>query len=251
MTLIGKCCARIGLSILSFTLLICISFFAAHAQVSIIPKPEGPEPKVSIPRDVKVLEEYNDKNGNIVRVVQYKLGLMRVTETITMPKKTNFGTAYRVPVNPDTLIKDSVLVVVNKSSYSLQIIYRKKILRTYKAVFGPRPLDNKCMEGDRCTPEGWFKITNKNPASKYTRFMGLSYPNDSCIARFNKLKAAGILPATAKIGGSVGIHGIWQGGDNMIDLGVGWTDGCVALRNTDIEELYKFVGVGTRVLIRK
>ena len=81
--------------------------------------------------------------------------------------------------------------------------------------------------------------------------MGLSYPNDSAYARFNKLKAAGKIPATARIGGDVGIHGIWKGGDDMIEMGVGWTDGCVAIKNQDIEELFSMVGVGTKVIIRR
>ena len=67
------------------------------------------------------------------------------------------------------------------------------------------------MEGDRCTPEGTFRISSKNGASKYDKFMGLNYPNDSSIARFNRLKASGQLPASARIGGDVGIHGIWPG----------------------------------------
>jgi murein L,D-transpeptidase YafK len=107
------------------------------------------------------------------------------------------------------------------------------------------------MEGDRNTPEGKFTITNKNPASQYNKFMLLSYPNDSSFNRFNKLKAAGKIPSTAQIGGSVGIHGIWKGGDDMIEMGVGWTDGCVALKNKDVEELFSLVGVGTQVLIRR
>jgi murein L,D-transpeptidase YafK len=125
------------------------------------------------------------------------------------------------------------------------------MLRAYKATFGPQPQQNKCMEGDRCTPEGWFKITNLNPRSRYNKFMLLSYPNDSTRARFSKLKSQGILPSSARIGGDIGIHGIWPGGDDMIELGVGWTDGCVALKNKDIEDLYSIVGVGTRVYIRK
>ncbi len=65
------------------------------------------------------------------------------------------------------------------------------------------------------------------------------------------LKEKGLIPAAATIGSDVGIHGIWKGGDDMIEMGVGWTDGCVAIKNKDIEELYTLVGVGTRVLIRK
>ncbi|RYY10010.1 MAG: murein L,D-transpeptidase, partial [Chitinophagaceae bacterium] len=107
------------------------------------------------------------------------------------------------------------------------------------------------MEGDRCTPEGDFTITNLNPKSKYNKFMLLSYPNDSARHRFNRLKSSGLIPASARIGGDIGIHGIWPGGDDMIELGVGWTDGCVALKNKDVEELFRLVGVGTRVSIRK
>ena len=71
------------------------------------------------------------------------------------------------------------------------------------------------------------------------------------MARFNKMKASGQLPASARIGGSVGIHGIWPGGDDMIQLGIGWTDGCIALKNKDIEDLFSLVDVGTKVVIKK
>lgn len=143
------------------------------------------------------------------------------------------------------------MLMVNKSLYCVQVYYRKKIIRAYKAVFGPEPKQNKSMEGDRCTPEGWYKISSKNPNSKYNKFLQINYPNDSSYSRFNTLKAKGKIPATAKIGGSIGIHGIWKGGDDMIEMGVGWTDGCIALKNNDVEELYSFIGIGTRVFIKK
>jgi murein L,D-transpeptidase YafK len=176
---------------------------------------------------------------------------MRVTETIIKPRTLPVGGLSTVRFNPDTLIRDSVLLLIDKTKYLVQVYYRKRMLRAYKATFGPQPQQNKCMEGDRCTPEGWFKITNLNPRSRYNKFMLLSYPNDSTRARFSKLKSQGILPSSARIGGDIGIHGIWPGGDDMIELGVGWTDGCVALKNKDIEDLYSIVGVGTRVYIRK
>ena len=202
-----------------------------------------------MPRNVKVIEEYNDRKGNMVRVIQYSQGLMKVTETIIMPRTVQVG--FKAPINPDTLIRDSIVVFVNKSRYNVQVFYRKKVIRSYKAVFGPKPQQDKFMEGDRCTPEGWFKITAKNPASKYHRFLLIDYPNDSNRVRFNKLKESGVLPATARIGGSVGIHGVWAGGDDLVELGVGWTDGCVALKNRDMEELYSLVGVGSQVYITK
>jgi murein L,D-transpeptidase YafK len=201
------------------------------------------------PRNIKVKEEHKDAKGNTVRTIEYDQGLTHITETIVIPPKSNI--VPRVPIDPDTLNRDSLLLVVNKSKYNLEVYYRRKMVRSYKAVFGPKPLENKCMAGDRCTPEGWFTIKNKNPASKYDKFMLLNYPDDSALARFNRLKEKGSLPKSARIGGDVGIHGIWKGGDDMIEMGVCWTDGCVALKNKDVEELYKFVGIGTRVYIRK
>jgi murein L,D-transpeptidase YafK len=174
---------------------------------------------------------------------------MRVRQTIVMPKPTKMNLS--VAINPDTMHKDKVLLLVDKSDYSVMVYYNQRAIRAYRAVFGPRPMEDKIREGDRCTPEGSFTIQNLNPRSQYNKFMLLSYPNDSSKARFSRLQAQGILPKSAKIGGSVGIHGIWPGGDDMIEMGVGWTDGCVALRNRDVDELFAMVGVGTKVVIRK
>ncbi len=201
------------------------------------------------PRDIRVLEEHKDGKGNTVRTIQYLQGGSRVTETVTVPAEGNFY--VHVPIDPDTLNKDSVLIVVSKTHFKLEVYYRKRIIRSYKAVFGPKPLENKMMAGDRNTPEGWFTILNKNPRSKYDKFMLLSYPNDSSVARFNMLKAKGQIPSSARIGGDVGIHGIWHGGDELIEKGVCWTDGCVAMKNKDVEDLYNIVSVGTKVFIRK
>ncbi len=221
--------------------------FACGAQVKGKPN-KNQKPDVQLrPRDIKVLEEHKDRNGDLVRTLQYYLGDQRITETTTIPSYERMHT----PINPDTLNKDSLLVVVNKSKYNLDLFYRRKKIRSYKAVFGPKPMENKKMEGDRCTPEGWFTIKTKNPNSKYNKCMLLNYPNDSSVAAFNRMKAQGAIPPSAAIGGDVGIHGIWKNGDDMIELSVGWTDGCIALKNKDIDELYTFIGTGTRVFIRK
>jgi murein L,D-transpeptidase YafK len=203
------------------------------------------------PRDVQIVKEYKDDKGRFVRVLKYKQGAMIVTEEIYMTGQVSFNNSLYPKIDPDTLNTDSLVVIVDKSKYYVQLLYKKKPIRRYKAVFGPKPMMNKCMEGDRCTPEGWFTIKHKNPNSKYDKFMLLDYPNDSARVRFNTLKEKGVIPASALIGGDIGIHGIWQGGDDMIEMGVGWTDGCVALKNKDIEELFSLVGVGTRVFIRK
>ncbi len=205
---------------------------------------------ISKPTNVRVLEEYKDEKGNLIRTIQYEQNNQRITETIIKPlPKLPPVDLHRI-IKGDTLNKDSVELAISKSKYRVDVYYKRQMIRSYIAVFGPR-LENKCMEGDRCTPEGRFRIQQKNPASQYNKFMLLDYPNDSSKMRFSALKEKGSVPATAKIGGNIGIHGIWRGGDDMIELGVGWTDGCVALKNKDIDELYSFVGIGTRVVIKK
>lgn len=201
------------------------------------------------PKDVKVVSEVEDGKGNIVRKLQYKQGSMIVTETIIMPKPVKVG--GRRYINMDSINRDSIVILVDKSHYTLMVFYKRRLIRNYRAVFGPHPEQNKQMEGDRNTPEGWFTITRLNPKSKYNKFMELSYPDAKHHERFNTLKQRGVIPRNARIGGNVGIHGIWPGGDNMIELGVGWTDGCVALRNADMDDLYKIAGIGTRVFIKK
>lgn len=221
---------------------------SAHGQVKPAPAPDA-QKTPPIPANFKVLDEYNDGKGNMVRVIRYDQGNMRVTETIIKPIQPVVN--LKRPIKADTLIKDSVLLMVSKSRYKVDVFYRGRMIRSYNAVFGPRPMENKMMEGDRCTPEGWYHIKHKNPASQYNKFMLLDYPNDSTQVRFASLKEKGAIPKNARIGGNVGIHGIWKGGDDMIELGVGWTDGCVALKNADIDELFSLCGVGTRVYIKK
>jgi len=200
------------------------------------------------PTDINVIEEYNDGKGYFVRTIEYHQGGKRIVETI---KKAVVPVLLTKPINPDTLLKDSLYVEVTKSKYKVDVYYKKRKIRSYVAVFGPRPLENKRMEGDRCTPEGCYRIKYKNPNSQYHKFMLLDYPNDSALARFNDLKKNGTLPPTAKVGGNVGIHGVWKGGDDLVEMGVGWTDGCVALKNKDVDELFQFLHVGTKVYIKK
>lgn len=201
------------------------------------------------PKDIKVVREYEDGKGNIVRELQYKSGSILVTETVILPKPQKVSSGMRI--RPDTLNKDSIIIFVDKSHYTLMLFYKHKLIRRYRAVFGPNPGLNKQMEGDRNTPEGWFTITRLNPRSKYNKFMELSYPDEKHRENFKRLKERGVIPKNARIGGNVGIHGIWERGDDMIELGVGWTDGCVALKNADMDELYTLVGMGTRVFIKK
>src|SRR5690606_14388487 len=131
------------------------------------------------------------------------------------------------------------------------IVYKRKRIRQYRAVFGPEPQKDKMMEGDRCTPEGWFKIVAKRDHKNWQKFILLDYPTQRSRELFKQRKAKGLIPSNASIGGSIGIHGTFLSGVKMIDWGMGWTDGCVAMKPADIEDFYRFVFPGTRVYVRR
>ncbi len=183
-----------------------------------------------------------DSKGNKVESFKTKGG-EKVT-VITMPS------SFNKPIDTDTINTDSISLKVIKSKFCLQVFYKGKLLKTYKSVFGPNHLLQKQQEGDRRTPEGTFTILNCKKHDKWDTFMLLDYPNDDSYANFERCKMNKEIPATARIGGLVGIHGIWKGGDQLIDMKHNWTDGCVALKNKDVEELSKIVKPGvTKITI--
>ncbi|KAA5534481.1 murein L,D-transpeptidase [Taibaiella lutea] len=218
--------------------------FTASSQTNVPTKAPEPEKK-----NFKVISETKDKYGNIVRKVQYSQGATTVTETLILPPFPALG--ERIKVNPDTLNHDSIMVFVDKTNYLIAILYKRKRIRQYRAVFGPDRLKDKMMEGDRCTPEGWFKIVSKKEHGNWQKFLLLDYPNQASYTKFNERKQEGTIPQGAQIGGAVGIHGTFLSGVKMVDWGVGWTDGCIALKPEDINDLYQFVFPGTRVFVRK
>lgn len=145
----------------------------------------------------------------------------------------------------------SVRIVIDKSSYELYVYDSKGWFATYPVVFGNNSLADKRMEGDKNTPEGEFKIENKRVHSKWDRYMGLNYPTKESLEKFRLRKQRGEIPSNASPGGGVGIHGTWPHDDYMIDRYENWTDGCISLKNEDIEDLYSYVPLGTPVTIRK
>lgn len=101
--------------------------------------------------------------------------------------------------------------------------------------------DKKKM-GDKATPEGIYRIINKFSGTKYNNALLIDYPNEEDKKRFNLEKAKGIIPKTAKIGGGIEIHG--SGGK-----GVDWTEGCIALEDSEMEVVYRIAAIGTPVTI--
>ena len=144
-----------------------------------------------------------------------------------------------------------VRIVVDKSDYELHVFDAKGWYATYPVVFGNNPLADKKMEGDRCTPEGSFKITAKRYHNKWSRFLALDYPTKEQLEKFAERKRRGEVPPYASPGAGIGIHGTWPHEDFVVDRYKNWTNGCIALKRGDVEELYNYIGVGTPVLIKK
>lgn len=145
----------------------------------------------------------------------------------------------------------SIAILIDKSDYELYVYDEEGWYATYPVVFGNSSLKDKVMEGDKNTPEGEFSIVSKRIDNKWDRFMMLDYPNKESWSKFNRRKAKGEIPKTASIGGGIGIHGTWPNEDYQIDRYNNWTDGCISMKNKDVEDLYSYLPVGTRITIRK
>ena len=144
-----------------------------------------------------------------------------------------------------------VYIIVDKSDYELHVYDKIGWYATYPVVFGSKSLEDKMMRGDRRTPEGNFRIISKKPHKKWNKMLLLDYPNEESWTKFKRRKAQGVIPASARIGGGIGLHGTWPNDNIVVDDYTNWTEGCVSLRNRDLDELYTYVDTGTRVIIRK
>lgn len=142
-------------------------------------------------------------------------------------------------------------ILIDKRKYELSVYDAQGWFATYPVVFGNPSLEDKKMEGDRNTPEGTFKIVQKNVHQKWDRYMGIDYPTKESLEKFAVRKQRGEIPAWAKPGGGIGIHGTWPGEDMVIDKYTNWTNGCISLKRADVEDLYSYLPVGTPVTIRK
>lgn len=148
-------------------------------------------------------------------------------------------------------ISGDVSVVVLKESYELKVYDQDGWYATYPVVFGSKSLDDKMVEGDRKTPEGVYHIASKRPHEKWDKMMLIDFPTQADMEKFKDRKAKGLIPKNAKIGGGIAIHGTWPHDDMAVDLYQNWTNGCIALKNEDIDELYDLLPVGAQVVIRK
>jgi murein L,D-transpeptidase YafK len=140
---------------------------------------------------------------------------------------------------PPQLLADRV--VVRKSERRMYLMHGETVLRSYRVALGLNPVGPKEQEGDSRTPEGHYMLTRRNPRSEYFLSIQVSYPNDRDMqrARRNRLSP----------GGSVMIHGLpnelrreptyYEKRD--------WTDGCIAVSDSDMLEIWLMTPTDTPI----
>jgi murein L,D-transpeptidase YafK len=134
-------------------------------------------------------------------------------------------------------------IVVNKSKRELLVFSNNNLLKSYTISLGKSPDGDKQFEGDNKTPEGIYFINGKNSESGYHKSIAISYPNNEDRKYANKI---GKSP-----GGDIKIHGIKNGFSRLgkFHRWIDWTKGCIAVKDDEIEELYKSVKIGTPIEI--
>lgn len=129
-------------------------------------------------------------------------------------------------------------IVVNKEARRMYLFHHDTVLKDYVIDLGFAPAGHKTVQGDGKTPEGDYFIDRRNPNSQFHLSLGISYPNAEDVAR---ARAAGDNP-----GGDIFIHGeskLWNLGKND------WTWGCIAVTNSQMEDIYAMVRNGTPIRI--
>ena len=145
------------------------------------------------------------------------------------------------PLSPDA-IADHLLV--EKSSRTLSVMRDGIPLKSYRVALGRNVDGPKEFEGDGRTPEGHYVIDSRKPDSAFHRALHISYPSieDEVNATLH-----GRSP-----GGAIMIHGLRNGLGLLgpAHRACDWTDGCVAVTNREIEELWRVVPDGTPIEVR-
>ena len=149
--------------------------------------------------------------------------------------------ATRPPASAATQLVDHIVVV--KSTHTMTLFAKGVPIHIYQVALG-RSSGRKLQQGDHRTPEGHYVIDSHNPHSAFHLSLHLSYPNGDDRAR----SAA----AHAPTGGDVMIHGL---APQYAFLGylhreTDWTDGCIAVTNTEMDEIYRIVPNNTPIEIR-
>jgi len=134
-------------------------------------------------------------------------------------------------------------VLVRKNERRLYLLNHDREIRSYRISLGDNPVGHKLYEGDQRTPEGDYVLNWRNPDSDFYKSIHISYPS----ARDRELAEAwGLSP-----GGNIMIHGLPNNAGDLAFAytGLDWTEGCIAVTNEDMDEIWTLVKNGTPIRI--
>lgn len=151
------------------------------------------------------------------------------------------GTALPPAMVAPALQADAIEVI--KSRREMRLLRAGQVIGVYRISLGAAPSGHKMHEGDERTPEGSYQIDWRNPRSVAYLSLHISYPNTEDTVR---AEAAGVSP-----GGNIMIHGLPNGWGFLGGLHrvYDWTDGCIAVTNAEIREIWAYVPNGTPIRI--
>ena len=135
-------------------------------------------------------------------------------------------------------------VLVLKRERTLQLLSQAKVIRSYKVALGADPIGPKARRGDHKTPEGAYMLDSRNAHSQFYKSIHISYPSER---ERQAARQRGVSP-----GGDVFVHGLpngygWVGSSHQLK---DWTDGCIAVTNAEMDEIWQAVADGTPIEIR-
>lgn len=134
-------------------------------------------------------------------------------------------------------------VVVRKAERALSLYHGSDLMRTYTVALGPEPVGPKERQGDGRTPEGDYVLDYRKPDSSFHRALHISYPSRSDLVA---AQSVGADP-----GGLIMVHGLKNGLGFVGRLHTlfDWTDGCIGVTDTEIEEISRVVADGIPIRI--
>jgi murein L,D-transpeptidase YafK len=161
---------------------------------------------------------------------------------------------------------EKIELVIDRSEHKLIVKKDGSTLRTFKVALGSGGRKAKLQEGDHKTPKGIYHISKIRDSQRFHMFLQLNYPNMKDAGRalknhvITRKQYQDILdahsygklpPQNTALGGAIGIHGIGHETKDKLEIHqiADWTQGCIALRNDEIEELSRFIHIGTTVSI--
>jgi murein L,D-transpeptidase YafK len=151
---------------------------------------------------------------------------------------------FSLPLASQTTPQHADQIIVVKSQHRMTLLSHGVPIKVYQVALGSGGLDPKQRQGDNKTPEGKYILDAKNPNSRFHLAFHISYPN---AADKSRAKAQGVAP-----GGDIMIHGVEKKYEYLaaFQSAYDWTEGCIALSNSQIDEFARLVSIGTPIEIK-